>query len=216
VNQINLEIRHSQLLALTPDMEDRIRLRILSIQVPAFEAVQAMIEESEAEIKKHRQLGLKELEEAVTRETERKQKLAESRDKNQDQTMKKKGKARARSLDSINSSDDESDIGSGSEDEGDIERSIDIFEGDDAKKRSKAWQKRWKWWHKTERGKEWRHHHGALIMRRRENMILMHKIQLLLGDTYFQLKQEEREKEHYDGAEQTRVKLLAGRLLYST
>lgn len=211
--QVHLEIRHSQLLALTSEIDDRLRLRILSIQVPALEAVQSMLEESEAEIKAHRQLGIQELEEAIIRERERKRKLAEARGKKEDRTNKKKGKGKAQDPDDISSSDEDSEAGSDSEDESGVENSADIFEDDEAKKRSKAWQKRWRWWHKTEKGKEWSRHHSALILRRRENMILAHKIQLLLGDTYFQLKQEEQEKRHYDDAEQTRVKLLAGKII---
>ncbi|KAG8798840.1 hypothetical protein FRC17_007306, partial [Serendipita sp. 399] len=109
-----------------------------------------------------------------------------------------KRKGREMSPESDDSDDDEDQ-----EEDAPFVQDFDEGELDDPKQ-----LKEWRWWLRTDRGKDWRARMTALHARRRENLLIAHKVQLLLGDVYFRLKNPEKEKEHYDEAENARSLLL--------
>lgn len=153
-----------------------------------------MVTGAETILKSHRSSGKRMMEEAIAKKKERKKQLSEALKR---QEPKEKGKRRSDVTDS--------DL-SGDEDRDDREDAFDYMEGDDRPRN----RRQWKWWLKTDNGKSWKHRLTALQGRRRDNLVVIHKVQLLLGDTYYQLKESEDEKKYYEEAENTRSLLLSG------
>jgi hypothetical protein len=165
------------------------------LQLSALSGAQDLLREVESSIRAHNQLGKRLMEEALQKKKERQ--AASSHEKAASKPKGAKGKGR---LDETDSESDDSDSTEMEEDEA-HDPDFDI------PKKSKQW----KWWIKeTENGKEWRGRQQGLITRRRDTLIMLHRVQLLLGDTYFNLEKVEKEKSFYDQAEKTRELLLGG------
>lgn len=190
-----MRIRHGQLLSSIPDREEDLHREIATLQLSALQSIQELVTEAEVSLKTHRETGKRLMEEAVAKETERRQQVAEAAKTVQNG----KGKGRAE-----DANDDDWEKEDDSDDEDEDVHLLD--EGGQVVKR-----KHRKWWLKTDGGKAWKHRHTALQQRRRENLVVAHKVQLLLGDTHFQLKEPDNEKKYYDEAENTRLLLLSGK-----
>jgi hypothetical protein len=183
-----------------PDRNEDLNREIATLQVSALQSIQEMVIESEASIKSHHVAGKQMMEEAVIKKQERKKQLSEVIKANgRDSKSNAKGKGRANDTSSDESDEDDHLDG----DDEDIQV---LEDGERTVNR-----KQWKWWLKTDNGKTWKHRHTALQGRKRENLVVAHKVQLLLGDTYFQLKEPDNEKKYYDEAEGTRLLLLNGK-----
>jgi hypothetical protein len=165
--------------------------QVEKLQLEALESCQKLVSEDKSVVQAHRETGKRLMEEAVAQKRERARRIAEAGDK-------AKGKARA-----VNP---ESDISSDEYDSGDEDAYGDVDAGNLPVK-----SKQWKWWLKTEKGKTWNQRNTVLSARRRENLMLTHKAQLSLGDTYFRLKDSDNETKYYTDAENTRLSLLGGK-----
>jgi hypothetical protein len=174
----------------TDEILDR---QVEKIQLEALESCQNLVSEDKTVVQAHRNTGKRLMEEAIAQKRERARRIAEAGDKG-------KGKTRAANTESDMSSDEYD-----SEDE-------DAFGDIDAEKMPVK-SKQWKWWLKTEKGKTWKQRNTTLSTRRRENLMLTHKAQLSLGDTYFRLKDSDNETKHYTEAENARLLLLGGKQL---
>ena len=182
------------------DRNEDLNREIATLQLSALQSVQEMVTESEASIKSHRVAGKQMMEEAVIKKQERKKQLSEVIKANgRDPKSNAKGKGRANDMNSDESAWDEHSDG----DDEDVQL---LEEGERTVNR-----KHWKWWLKTDSGKTWKHRLTALQGRKRDNLVVAHKVQFLLGDTYFQLKEPDNEKKYYDEAEGTRLLLLNGK-----
>jgi len=164
--------------------------KVEELQLEALEACQKLIAEDKNVVQAHRDTGKRLMEEAIAQKRERARRIAEAADKG-------KGKGRI-----INP---ESDISSGEydSDEADAFGDIDVD-------KMPAKSKQWMWWLKTEKGKTWKQRNIVLSARHRENLMTIHKAQLSLGDTYYRLKDSEKETKYYAHAENTRIILLGG------
>jgi hypothetical protein len=174
----------------TDEILDR---QVEKIQLEALESCHNLVSEDKTVVQAHRDTGKRLMEEAVAQKRERARRIAEAGDKG-------KGKTRAANT--------ESDVSSDEYDSGDEDAFGDI----DAEKMPVK-SKQWKWWLKTEKGKTWKQRNTVLSTRRRENLMLTHKAQLSLGDTYFRLKDSDNETKYYTDAENTRLLLLGGKHL---
>ncbi|KAG8820600.1 hypothetical protein FRC19_008738, partial [Serendipita sp. 401] len=188
--KINLRIRHSQLLASRPKQSMDLDFDVADLLKSCLEETNTLVSETEEKIKGFAKSGFKLMEKSVAEKQERR--LAKA------SADRSKGKGREMSP--------ETDDEDGDEDQDeDVPFIQDFEEGelDDPKR-----LKEWRWWIRTERGKDWRTRMTALHARRRENLLIAHKAQLLLGDVHFRLKDSENEKAHYEEAEKVRSLLL--------
>ncbi|PVF98205.1 hypothetical protein CPB86DRAFT_825898 [Serendipita vermifera] len=188
----DLKIRHSQLLLAQPERTEDCLLDVEVLQLSALSGAQDLLRDVDSTIKAHNQVGKQLMEEAV--EKKRQRKLASAHENALPKPKGVKGKGRLDETDSDSEDSGNSDI----EDDGAPDLDSEI------PKKSKQW----KWWIKTEKGKEWRFRQQFLVTRRRDILIMLHRVQLLLGDTYFNLENPEKEKSFYDQAEKTRELLL--------
>lgn len=179
------------------ETDDALDRNVENLQLEALEAVQKMIFEDEGMVKAHRETGKRLMDDAVAQKRERAERIAEAGVSNRNVNVKGKGKAPAANIESDFSSDEYD-----SDDD-------DTF-GDTNDGKVYVRSKQWKWWLKTEKGKGWKQRNKTISAKRRENLMLLHKTQLSLGDTYFRLKDSENESKYYAYAEETRVQLLGG------
>lgn len=179
----NLRIRHAQLLAMKPNQSKNLQMDIAQILEDSLEEIKRLAVDTDKVIQSFSKQGVELMEAAVQQKLERKRLAKE-----------------ARGADGKSDDSDDSD-GEDSEEENVVSKEIEELQ-------TSAHRRHWKWWLKTDRGKEWKARITALHHRRRENSLVSHKVQLLLGDAFFRLKNPEKEKHYYEQAELIRNELL--------
>lgn len=195
--KIGLLLRRSHLLILGQETNEELDRNVESLQIDALESTQKLISDDKTKIRGHQEAGMRMMEEAIAQKRERAERIAELGASEEQYKSGEKGKRKAQDLD-IESDLSSDEYGSGGEE----------MIGDEVIGSIPSRTKHWKWWIKTDKGRMWKQRNKAFWARRRENLMLLHKVQLSLGDTYFRLKDSENETKFYAEAESTRILLL--------